>query len=68
MTDQFGTVVTAQADWSAVTLKQLIQNANDITGGDAATKPNIESLAGELIDRLQALERSPILGLAKNKS
>ena len=50
MTDQLRTVITAQAYRRAVHLKQLIQNADDMTGGDVATNSNIEALADEFID------------------
>ncbi len=57
MSDQLRTVITAQAERPAVQLKQLIQNANDVTGGDAASNSNIEALTGELIDHRQATFR-----------
>ena len=50
MTDQLRTVITASADRPAVHLKQLIENADHVTGGNAATNSNIQALAGELID------------------
>ncbi len=60
MTDQLRTVVTAQADRPTVHLEQLIQNADHITGGDAASKPNIDALAGEVIDHRQAMPPNSI--------
>jgi len=67
MTNQLGAVVAAQTSRPAMSLKQFIQNVDDIAAGDAAANADIiQALARECLNHRQALECAPTFGLIKN--